>query len=53
MEACFKSSPNESSNAVELYTPFAASPPSQITNPLLAQTTVPISSVVSSSPIVS
>ncbi|CAF4553339.1 unnamed protein product [Rotaria sp. Silwood1] len=53
MKTRLKSSPNESSNAVELYTPFAAFPSNQIVNPLLAHTTVPISSVVSSSPIVS
>ncbi|CAF1106474.1 unnamed protein product [Rotaria sordida] len=53
MDTCFKASPGESSNAVELYTPFAASPPNPITIPLSTQTNVPICSVVSSSPIVS
>ncbi|CAF3934243.1 unnamed protein product, partial [Rotaria sp. Silwood1] len=34
MKTRLKSSPNESSNAVELYTPFAAFPSNQIVNPL-------------------
>ncbi|CAF3818855.1 unnamed protein product [Rotaria magnacalcarata] len=53
MDTCFKSSPNESSNAVELYTPFAASPLNQIVNPISTPTSVPICSVMSSSPSVS
>lgn len=53
MDACFKPSPSESSAAVEIYTPFAASPPNQMTLPLSPQTPLPISSIVSSSPITS
>jgi hypothetical protein len=50
MDTCFKSSPNDSSAAVELYTPFAASPPNQINIPLSPQTPIHISSVVNSPP---
>ena len=53
MDSCFKSSPNDSSAAVELYTPFAASPPNQITIPLSPQTPLPVSSIVSSPPSIS
>lgn len=53
MDTCFKTSPNESTNAVELYTPFAASPPNSTTMPSSPQTVVPVSSVVGSPPIVS
>lgn len=50
MDACFKPSPSESSAAVEIYTPFAASPPNQMP-PISSPTTIlPISSIVSSSP---
>jgi len=50
MDACFKPSPSESSAAIEIYTPFAASPPNQITLPLSPTTPLPISSIVSSPP---
>ncbi len=50
MDACFKPSPSDSSAAVELYTPFAASPPNQINIPLSPQTPIPIASVISSPP---
>jgi hypothetical protein len=50
MDSCFKPSPNESSAAVEIYTPFAASPPNQITLPLSPQTPLPTSSIVGSPP---
>ncbi|UJR29899.1 hypothetical protein I4U23_017447 [Adineta vaga] len=55
MDTCFKSSPNDSSAAVELYTPFAASPPNQMmTIPLSPQTPLPVpSSILSSSPSIS
>ena len=52
MDTCFRSSPNESTNAVELYTPFAASPLTQMISPLSAQASTPMCSTVSSSPIV-
>ena len=50
MDSCFKSSPTESGAAVELYTPFAASPPNQMSIPLSPQTPLPVSSIVSSPP---
>jgi len=51
MDSCFKPSPSDSSAAVEIYTPFAASPPNQINIPPLSpQTTLPVSSIVSSPP---
>jgi hypothetical protein len=50
MDACFKPSPSDSSAAVELYTPFAASPPNQITIPLSPQTPIPVSSILNSPP---
>ena len=53
MDACFKSSLSESSAAVELYTPFAASPPNPITIPSSPSTPLPVSSIVSSPPSVS
>ncbi|CAF1412794.1 unnamed protein product [Adineta steineri] len=49
METCFKSSPGDSSAAVELYTPFAASPPNNLMHPLSPQTSLPISSISNSS----
>jgi hypothetical protein len=53
MDTCFKPSPSESSAAVELYTPFAASPPNHLTLPLSPQTPVAVSSLVSSPPSIS
>ena len=55
MDTCFKSSPSESSAAVELYTPFAASPPNQLTIPFIPspQTPLPVPSIVSSPPSIS
>jgi hypothetical protein len=53
MDAYFKSSPSESSAAVELYTPFAASPPNQMMMPSSPQTPLPVSSIVSSPPSIS
>lgn len=53
MDTCFKSSPSESSAAVELYTPFAASPPNQLTIPLSPQTPLPVPSIVGSPPSIS
>ncbi len=53
MDACFKSSLSESSAAVELYTPFAASPPNPITIPSSPSTPLPVSSIVSSPPSIS
>lgn len=50
MDSCFKSSPTETGAAIELYTPFAASPPNQMSIPLSPQTPLPISSMVSSPP---
>ncbi|CAF1396648.1 unnamed protein product [Adineta ricciae] len=50
IDTCFKSSPNESSTAVELYTPFAASPPNQMAAPLSPQTPLPVSSSILNSP---
>jgi hypothetical protein len=50
MDTCFKSSPNDSSTAVELYTPFAASPPNQHTIPSSPQSPLPVPSIVSSPP---
>ena len=50
LDSCFKSSPTESGAAVELYTPFAASPPNQMTIPLSPQTSHPTSSALNSPP---
>jgi hypothetical protein len=50
LDTCFKSSPNESSTAIELYTPFAASPPNQLTIPSSPQSPLPVPSIVSSPP---
>ena len=50
MDSCFKSSPTESGAAVELYTPFAASPPNQMKIPVSPQILLAISSMVSSPP---
>lgn len=53
MDSCFKNSPNDSSAAVEIYTPFAASPPNQIVTPTnmsssSPQTTLPLNSNLNS-----
>jgi len=48
LDSCLKSSPNDSSTAVELYSPFAASPPNP--NPMATspQTPVPMSTILNS-----
>ena len=51
MDSCFKNSPNDSSAAVEIYTPFAASPPNQPHPqvPLSPQSSLPLSVDLNSS----
>lgn len=48
MDHCFKSSPNDNSAAIELYTPFAASPPNPLAIATSPQTPVQLSSFFNS-----